>query len=224
MNKKINAFTLQEVMLTLLVMGALMALTIPTLYNNISNAGNVAQLKKAYGQVNQATTRLMLNNSGTMSGIFTDSDDMVTKYCDILECNKTCATGTAVSGECFKAKSDIKMLNNTAFLYEPANLAGFVMADGTLVAVEINSTGCTGSWMGIPSICGYFWMDINGFKGPNVYGRDIFGIEITKDNIVPAGSVGTETDYAIYCDPVSADANNGEGCAGRLLNEGAMNY
>jgi hypothetical protein len=209
------------------MMGFVMALTIPTLIQNTNKAAYVDGLKKTYGILDQATTQIMLNNSGTLKKAFTNADDIVTKYCNILECNKTCGDGTAVSGGCYNAQSAIKSLHNDAYWNNPTDAIyrSFVLADGTLVLTRLMSTDCTGTEGGIlSSICGWFTIDVNGFNGPNIYGRDIFAFYIKQDKISPAGETGDFVDYDTYCNPTSSDVYSGIGCAQKVLNEQDMSY
>ena len=94
----------------------------------------------------------------------------------------------------------------------------------------------------------YADVDINGFKGPNKYGRDQFYLDITNEDEesrynIPQGTVvpwGSKLHADIYNQPNSYWRNNnqcttenvnkdswydkGFYCAGRVLEEDAMNY
>ena len=223
-----SAFTLSEVLITLALMGTLMALTIPTLLQSTNKVAYVDGLKKTYGMLDSATSQIMMNNAGTLIGAFTSSDAIVTKYCSVLDCLKICTAGTAASEGCYNELSALKTLNDST-MEDPAdpNISGFVLADGTLFITKNTETipgTCNDSFLGVASICGFFNIDINGFAGPNTFGRDIFSFDITKNGLIPSGTIGARTNYATYCDPASSDASNGDGCSGRVLNEGAMNY
>ncbi|OGH94726.1 MAG: hypothetical protein A2039_01390 [Candidatus Melainabacteria bacterium GWA2_34_9] len=219
---------MSEILITLVLMGTVMALTIPSMTQRTNKNAYVAGLKKTYGVLDTATSQIMTNNAGTLIQAFPDSDEIVTKYCSILECNKICTAGNSVSDGCFNAQADIRMLNDLTFIDDPNSgiFSGFVLADGILVTAAIVGTAgaCDYTYMGVTSICGWINLDVNGIKGPNIFGKDIFTFDITKDKIIPTGLEGSRTDYSLYCDQTSANVQNGEGCAGRVLTEGAMNY
>lgn len=226
-NKIKKGFTLSEVLLTLCVLGTLMAITLPVLMNGTNRNAYVNGLKKAYGLLDTATNTIMTNNSGTMIGYDPGGQSgRLSKYCSILECNKTCMQGHVVDQGCFHAQSAVKTLNGQNFWDDPTdyNAGAMILADGTLVFL---------SWTGYSTCdfvsegvthCHYAYVDVNGFNGPNVVGRDIFTFWITKDGLVPYGQTGTYADYTTYCNPSSANASDGIGCTAKVLNEGAMNY
>ncbi len=86
---------------------------------------------------------------------------------------------------------------------------------------------------------GYIYVDVNGEKTPNIIGRDIFQLNIASNgDIIPYGSQAwSEIKYgdpntgywrtgtSIYSNCATTGNNNtGEACAGRVLEEDAMNY
>ena len=56
---KLKAFTLAEVLITLVIIGVIAAMTIPTLMNNTNNQELVSRLKKTYSELSQATNRII---------------------------------------------------------------------------------------------------------------------------------------------------------------------
>ena len=229
-NKK--AFTLAEIVIAVAILGTIAALTIPIFFADSVTQKNqyVAGLKKTYTDFSYATDQIKANNSGTLIGAFADVDAIVTKYCRYMKCSKTCGLGAAVSGGCFNAQAAIKNLQNGAYWNNPtsAGYRSFVLADGTLVFGILTSTACTSSDGGeeLAKICGYLYIDVNGFKGPNTVGKDIFCIFIRQDKLSSAGNDPgtTHFDYNTYCDPASTHTNNGISCAARVLKEGKMLY
>lgn len=86
---------------------------------------------------------------------------------------------------------------------------------------------CTRTQNGSPEFCAALIVDINGTKGPNCMGRDVFRFIIKKQNVLPEGANGTPYPWSKtspdYCDETD-EGNNGEGCAGRIMIEGEMTY
>jgi len=118
-------------------------------------------------------------------------------------------------------------LNNTPSTWPDPDYSyyrTFVLADGTFILVNFTNSACNDVEDGIP-VCGYFEIDINGFKGPNIKGRDYFSFIMTKDKIIPQGSIGNVLpNYNTYCNPTSSNSSNGTSCASRVLKEGKMLY
>ena len=56
--KGFSGFTLAEVLITLVIVGIIAAMTIPTLINKTNNQEYVSRLKKTYSTMAQATNRL----------------------------------------------------------------------------------------------------------------------------------------------------------------------
>jgi len=223
-NKK--AFTLAEILITLAIMGTLMALTIPSLIKETGKNAYVAGLKKTYGMLDSATNQIMTDNAGTMIRFGDSTQIRLTKYCNILECNKTCYQGHIVDQGCFHSQSSVKMLNNQNYDVDTTdyNDGAMVLADGTLVYINWTGYSTCNFTDGGVTYCTNIYVDVNGFKGPNIVGKDIFEFWITANGLVPYGQTGTYADDTIYCNPNSTNAKDGYGCAAKVLNKQAMDY
>jgi len=235
-----NAFTLTEILIAVTIIGTIAALTIPTFLASSTNQNTqyVAGLKKVYSEFNYATQQIMANNSNSLKGLFSTSDAMVNQYCKYMKCSQICTAGNTVSGGCFNAQASMKMLNSQAFNFDPTQntVSGFMLVDGSLVYVWAPSgqTGaCTYSSNGLTTICGTITIDVNGFKAPNIMGRDIFNFWVLSappvgnainTGIFPEGSIDNLTNYTTYCGPASADPTDGVACSGRVFNESKMLY
>ena len=240
--KKPNAFTLAEVLITLAIMGVLMAITIPVLLQNTFNNSYIDGLKKTYSVLNQATNQIMMQNSGTMQYAFSSSTDAQTKYGNVLELNATCAAG-ANTGTCW-ANSSNGLFGGAALTsgslaagtgFTPnTGYTGAVLADGTTLLFYIPNTACDGTGVSVnlpyssdPNhLCGYIIVDVNGLNPPNIFGKDMFMFLLGPGGIIPGGDPHT-----IYS-PLNSTGNcnttnktqNGYGCAAQILNAQAMNF
>lgn len=231
-----QGFTLAEVLVTLAIIGVVASLTIPSLVNTVNKQQYVTGLLTAYSTLAQATSQLINDNNGTMVNLVNNGGnwqvqtDFINKYCTILNCVKLCLPGeTSPGGNCFSTSSNMKMIDGGDSFIEPNDTQGFVLADGMLVIGNLDSIDCTANCGGDCSPhCGFFIVDVNGFKGPNIIGRDIFGFNITQNGLVPFGGLPVDylTDYSVFCAPTThASAQNGMGCAVRILRDGnQMNY
>ena len=85
--------------------------------------------------------------------------------------------------------------------------------------------------------CAYIWLDINGYKGPNKYGRDVFHFALGSDgNLYPGGGADAalfavqtpleaNTRYWRNSQQCDTDVLNGFCCAARIIENGwKMDY
>lgn len=228
-----EGFTLSEILITLVLMGTVMALTIPSMTQKTNKNTYVAGLKKTYGMLDTATNQIMNNNAGTLiqapAGGFTG----LTNYCNILECNKTCLAGS-IQGNCWASSTKTLSggVSTEDYNINGGGHYGAILADGSFVVLYISSGNCTADGVSInlpyasdpAHRCGQMLVDVNGFKGPNTWGRDIFWFFTGPNGIVPGGDPHTSyNDLTINCNTAQT-TKNGYGCAAKVLNEGAMNY
>jgi len=247
-NKK--GFTLAEVLITLGIIGVVAALTIPTLMANYQKVQEVAGLKKAYAEITEAL-RLMANDHGCpdnleCTGVFTDDSNVLgaelKKY---LKVAKDCGTTYDANDEKTKCLAD-----SVSEYYDGGETSGvdartnmnednygnynFITADG--FSVSLSSNGGCFNWLGsgpnlnTSKLCGFAEIDVNGLKGPNNWGRDIFGFFITNGKgpaLYPqGGSEEINTNDTTWVDSsgtpqVCFDGNPyGDQCAARIMEEG----
>lgn len=211
-----KAFTLAEVLTTLMVIGVVAALTIPNLMNSYKERETVTKLRKAYAELSLAVKTIP-----------------VTVDCTVNDFE--CANWANLSGE-EKLSLYLKQYKNSKEIEvddahkEVSDInVGFITGNGT------------GIYLSIPNYTtsDYALIDINGPKGPNRTGIDIFGFFIVyeKTNTIEAGTVipwgskqedevwGEDSnsywrDNPLYCH----EHSNYWGCAGQVLEEGKINY
>lgn len=233
-NKKI-ALTLVEMVIAVVIIGIIACISIPAYFASLQqhNQKHVEGLKKAYTELSYATNQIMANNGGTMKNVVSSTnwlgnDNFTNKYCSVLKCAKTCLyTSQPCGNKTFTPSSNIKMLNgNDSSSFNPDWYNGFILADGTTVVTAIHtldcSTNCGGSCQ---PYCATITVDVNGFKGPNIFGRDIFGFRVEADGLVPYGS--DPADYLSspdFCSLIYGTGKAGMGCAAKVLKEGKMMY
>ncbi len=220
-----KGFTLSETLITLAVLGIIIAATIPNLINTTNEHNYVNGLKKAYLILKTATSQIMTDNSGTMLKIAGNSSELLDKYCTRLNCVKKCSIGT--SG-CFFSPN-VNNLQGNYLGWDIMIVPTAILSNGMLIAMSLANPNCTGgvdnSYVdnGVNIACGSFWVDVNGFNPPNRFGRDVFIFRITSKGLFPDGLKGF-TPWSTYCDTSSIDSINGVACSGRILTEGTMNY
>lgn len=228
--KRFNkAFTLAEVLITLGIIGIVAAMTIPTLMKNTQDIELKSAWKKAYSAFAQAAISVKNDNGGTFAGVAPAPDTAGQNtfrdaYLQYLKAIKTCNSNTGfVYGVCFHPLSGfyldtVKLLNGTSHIqvnsYDPyfaLGSAGAILSDGQMVLFAYQSADCTYAIEGYTNGCGYITIDVNGFKGPNTVGRDIYSIVVLQDRVLPAGT----RNLATNCTP----ASDGRGCAAQYLGQ-----
>lgn len=205
------AFTLAEVLITLLVIGVVASLVIPALLQNTQDQEFKTAWKKAYSEIAQATQYLLMDNGNNLVGLCSDDDHncLRNKYLLYLTSIKQCNTGASL-GNCWSATQ--KYLDGTK--YVPNDFAGAILMNGTAVRFYMNNQNCdftieTGT--GLP-ICAKIIVDVNGLKKPNTYGKDMFSILILKNRILPEGVEGDTY--------IRADCSTyGMGCSAKYLSQ-----
>lgn len=226
---KAKGFTLSEVLLVLSVIGVVAALTIPTLIQKVNNAQYVSALKKEYSVISQAYNMLLAEDGGDLSyslsggGSSSDDANAMNTFATKLNIIKNCGTGMGCWSD-----GELKNLNgNIEDAHRDTSINGSygkaILADGSLILIDQHSGACTNDRGDGPldnAVCASVYFDVNGFKGPNTRGRDYFFFWITKTGIYPAGSYNDGKS----CDVTGSTPSTADGCAAKILTEGAMNY
>ena len=213
-----SAFTLAEVLITLVIIGVIAALTVPTLIQNTQKQEYVSALKKAYSTLSQAAQMIIAEEGNPKcndGGWACTLDDVYNKFKKYLNSTKDCG---AAKG-CFRQHGEkgYKFLKGNGYTVQWNDAdwnRNFILADGAQVMVFSVDRNCGKEWYGSRETCALTAVDINGEKSPNRYGRDVFYFALKENGLYPLG-----------CDSEQCtDAGNGEGCACKVLREGAMNY
>jgi len=162
------AFTLAEVLITLVIIGVIAAITVPTLITKYQKEQTVTRLKKNYGILNNAFQLFYTNNGQsfldiptnyTLNSIKNFVDKNYLKYFNVMKtCDGFCENYTP------------KYLNGEEWGTHPQPYT-IILQDGTYIIfntaqAQNSSTSLNGTV--------YVFADINGNKKPNIFGKDIF--------------------------------------------------
>ncbi|MFA7659178.1 MAG: prepilin-type N-terminal cleavage/methylation domain-containing protein [Candidatus Gastranaerophilaceae bacterium] len=227
------AFTLAEVLITLGIIGVVAGLMIPGVIAESQKAGYVAGARKAYSLWNQALIQMAADGGciGDLSCFFDSADtktmgDKIAAYFNVAKNCDTTTTG------CFSDTIALNFDGSSTVSGKDGGSYRFITADGMSVRLVSPYSGCSGSAGSLTKICMYYvYIDINGLKKPNAFGRDIFFFMIDNTNgpaLYPWGGAK----YAPwktnkYCDYGYNNGTNKQGmyCIGRIIDEGwQMNY
>lgn len=212
------AFTLSEVLITLVIIGVVAAITVPVLFANYQEKAIKSSLKKNYSALTQALTKYQADNSQRL--MLSDIKDekqmksilkeymMVMYDCDEMTGEKAClpTSKNGLFSDSYKNYS--KKTNLPKEYYKDGQL---VLQDGSLIMIDSNITQI------VPRL--YILVDVNGFgKKPNIVGRDVFAFQLSEDgHLLPMGSKGTNFNPDSDCSKTSASPINGLGCTYKML-------
>ncbi len=197
-------FTLAEVLITLGIIGVVAAMTMPSLIHKYQEKVRIQQYKKAMSLISQAIVSQYAANgvyyecgygvdNSQCSEMFNDIQKYlkVAKFCE----NKAFDNGCIPDYDGMEAAlkdSDNNMSDEDIQDYVHKNCVGFeknrikndnpvlVLADGTIIVSYLPEWGLK-----------LFLLDINGKKGPNKWGYDMFTAELRRSkgglSLGPAG-------------------------------------
>ena len=220
-----RGFTLAEVLITLGIIGVVAALTIPTLMQKLDERETVSKLKKFYSTIENASKMVNLEYGDYDKWGFTGSNDDIDLFWERYAKYLNIQQKTKISEREINENIQTYWLDGTQNSSSRSVILRF--SDG----MEVTSTWLAASNNSAClrySICGDIKIDINGEKGPNTYGKDIFVFNIKKDGISPDGldrnGVNADNKFENYCLRSVSKQNNGYGCAAWVIYKENMDY
>ena len=214
---RLAAFTLAEVLITLGIIGVVSAMTVPTLMQNYQRQSYVTQLHKVYNEFSQASLRFLTDRNALnlaeagLTDINAIDSFMKTYFKIVKDC------GDDINA-CFP--NNYKKVDGTSFspLLASSNGKNYILANGAAVYILKYGSGAQ------------IQVDVNGKKGPNIVGRDIFAMVLYNNGMLDdgCGSAPCTTEereelFNTYC--IKSSGNMWWGCLGKILNDNwQMNY
>ena len=217
--KGIKGFTLAEVLITLGIIGVVAALTMPALINKYQKKVLEVKLKKAYSVINNIHNKLHIEYDSVYNTFVTDNPTIELRrehfnsffkelqapdFCGSIQnikSNKCFDTTNGNLSSIYKTLNKQSSLNTTNMFQENA----IIDRDGTIYFVgNVVSTQWNNSYT----------VDINGKKGPNRAGYDVFIFFFDKnsDKLTPNKNIQ-------HCDINSSNVHNGFGCTYYAVND-----
>ena len=179
------AFTLAEVLITLAIVGVVAVLTIPTVTNNMSQRSNIVKLEATIKSLNDAINNLMIDERVTDIGDSSLTDDLSTLF-NYLKISGPC--GGDNFNSCFVSEYT-SILGESGFtpFYSDDEGGSAELPNGA--AIQLTEV--------VPGETASIYIDVNGPKGPNVVGRDMFSVRVFTNGLVGSDSAGDDEDDII---------------------------
>ena len=186
MNKK-SGFTLAEVLVTLMIIGVIAAMTIPSLMQSTAQQEFRAAFKKAVSMINQAVTLNYALDGMDASSPYGKEDffSIMTQRLNVLSSTSDSYEMYTADGMWFSTQAGTDQAGNTTFTR--------IATDCDVNAENANAP---------ENICAYVTVDVNGKKGPNklttatnkIY--DIFMIAVYPQKAFPGNNIMSEVLYS----------------------------
>lgn len=183
MNNK-KAFTLAEVLLTIVIIGFVAAMVMPTVIQNVYEAELMSMWKRQHSIVKNAWNMAVFENGGSVAGGFATVNDLAASLRKNLNVVNDCTTDNTKT--CWATGT--KYLNRSDF---PGTIPAFALADGSFWGYRSGfSKPCVSQSGTMQDICLNLVVDVNGAKGPNMMGKDIYGVHLRTKTASAFGSDG----------------------------------
>lgn len=253
-------FTLAEVLITLGIVGVVATMTLHTLISNVQKQILVKQLQKSYSTLNQSFRQMLVSNEADLlsqTDIFNSIGGESATGSQAKQCSYTDdAKGETCKNFYSNLSKYLKIVEIKNFTaddnYQAAWITGthlsnvtgnvIILADGSFITNYIfysqDPNNKTNTIM--KGMVGDIRVDVNGLKGPNRRGRDIFFFYLGNNGVMyPWGSHefsiyysnGKNNNYwetssksSSFCRNPIPSSEYGNGCTARVLETGKMDY
>ena len=179
-----RAFTMAEVLITLGILGVVIAMTLPGVIEGYQKAETINRLKKAYSVIAQAIELSEVHNESVKYWNFNQSNaDFFNQYLKphFAKINET--TYGKISDKVQYTRPNGSVENTFTPFYSNALVVSTV--DGMTFYFTVGRIAMTRNSSSIV-------LDLNGYKKPNRFGRDLFIFSISQEyGLVPYGYKGT---------------------------------
>ena len=209
MNKiSISGFTLAEILITLAIVGVLVAITIPALINNIHKMENVTALKKTYETLSNVYLLISAENGGSMITALsrldsdTDHEGFSNVFISKMNVAKNCGIKETKDTGCYPMYSG------------NANWSTIVTNDRIVYVFRLTNKNCTDA----NASCGVIIVDVNGAKGSSSLATERFEFYVTAQGLYPSGYEKTSD----YLNSLSCPASQSTYCTVKVLSSGKI--
>ncbi len=207
-------FTLAEVLIALGIIGIVAAITMPTLIQNHKEKTTVVKVKRMYSVLSQAYTMYLQEGGYTLLQVNSNSAKIAFNvFKPYLKVMKDCGTSRGagcISTDLYLLKSGGK--HNVS--YSSSNYYKVILTDGS--SIWFRGGGNNAYWIDV-------FYDVNGPKGPNRWGYDLFEFLINNSDVAPGGvpDRGVSGGFNENC---ASKNSTGFGCAAWVVYKENMDY
>ena len=221
-----KGFTLAEVLVTLGIIGVVSAMTVPTLMQNYQRKSYVTQLHKVYNELSQAALQYI-----------TDRNAVDLKEAGLIVTNNNTTAFENFIKNYFKVVQDCDDSPTPCFAPSYKKISGITINPLCTKNCMVISSGASLGFAQSSNNVIEITVDVNGQKGPNVFGRDFFVIFLYPNGIIDDLAVKDIDDseshsWSTNIAPLSTDvreanfnrscidnASEAHGCFGKILND-----
>lgn len=217
-----KAFTLSEVLITLGIIGMVAALTMPAVIANYQKQETVSRLQKVYSVLSQAVKRAELSEGEIKYWNFSLSPENFYKtyirpYITVSQEFINSDPPFDISYKCLNGR-----ICNTYGSYSNKSVPKIILNDGSMIIFDFLGNNYE-----------VILTDINGYKKPNTWGKDMFAFSIQAEGglrpyglgaAIPGGSFGDKMDRETIINSSNARAckkrKDGVWCAALIMMDG----
>lgn len=200
--KKYKAFTLAEVLVTLIIMGVISALTVPAIKKVSEERTYVSGVKKAYYTASNVIKDIK-REEGAVNIWYKSAPSLVKNRMNVANSTPSQHKVTSLSGD--------KLSN---FGQNKDGMSVFVTVDGAIWWIlnsEMNTATTNGNFIML--------VDINGKNAPNIQGVDAHCFWVASDgSVYPCGGGPLDDE------PNCSSSGFGYDCTARILQEGKISW
>ena len=220
-------FTLAEVLITLGIIGIVAAMTIPSLNSKIIKRQVEARTKVAYSTIAQAL-KLSEDKGNTSMQVQVSTKGQKEWFDKNLAPSLQVTSLCVQQAGCWHKKGVVKTLQHQTPSFETSvgiddstlgwSTLTFKTAKGIWGNLDGSSPGTNSNLFGVDAKGNSleFYIDVNGDRGPNIIGKDIYILVYNEDiGTVPAGYSRTKAQVEQNC-----LTGNGYWCLSKLMNDG----
>lgn len=230
---KKRAFTLSEVLITLGIIGVVVAFTFPVLISKYQEQVIISKYKKMYSTLSNAYNLAIAENGSPEQWEVETSIDFLKKLEPYLNVTEKCynkagctnmgdyvsLSGESILGNINNSTAYPKLrLNNgfSIYMIRKPNadcIFPYTNEDGTVTKINNICAQCYGV---IPNT--------KSAKKQNIYGKDFFAFDFTKQSVMPTGYKASDAVVKANCHKNNHGGGNGDTCGTWILRYHNMDY
>ena len=192
-------------------------MTLPVIVGKYKKQVTVSHLKKFYTTMNQALKRSEVDNGEFK--YWPDGKEMggrayFNKYwAPYLKGFKICETYSACMYNSRQPFKDLSSNASGAVVVSEDSRTTLMLPDGTVV---INFVAMGGSEDTEAAATSIIYVDVNGGKNPNVFGKDVFIFDRTQNGLVQPYGINSDNTVKSSC----RKGGDGWACAAKIMKDG----